>query len=181
MIRDTDDMREVIRSVIETMGPTFEFPAGGAIGIPTPQERQLIGVLRRYVYEDRDLVNAFSHESVDYSIAYDVAVIGVRLAILALREKDNKLFSCAVIPMLVGSRLIDWRDALRVLAIAEFCANTLGYGLRNRLQVGVRLVGSEQLGEIVDGYWSRSEDMRQLEAVGLRAFEGPDGLTVGNR
>ncbi|PQO47617.1 hypothetical protein [Blastopirellula marina] len=109
-------------------------------------------------------------EDLKQTHAYDLATCGARTAITAVRVADDQLYRIALWPLLAGLSAIDWRDALRYLAVVEDCGARLGRSAQKDLAPLWEEKKEEKTAKICESYFARSDAMRNLSAMGLHSF-----------
>jgi hypothetical protein len=148
-------------------GREYEFPTGNGIAIYSVEEEKLIAECEMQK-EDVAGYAADLAKSVDWSDAYSLAILGLRMAVLAARKNESRSFRIAIALVVAGGQKIDYRDSLRAFAILERCAESVGIEL---LEAMSELRDRDQLGRlegIFEDYFEREKKMRQIDVMGIR-------------
>jgi hypothetical protein len=107
--------------------------------------------------------------------SYQMVIFAVRMAVWAVRVAEaNKLIS-GLFGFALGGVQTDWRDFLGALSITEDCATRLELDFRCEIE-GLRHLFDTTTIQTIEGYLSRSAEMRAVEVMGFKAESCSDGL-----
>jgi hypothetical protein len=165
---------------LQSVDRSYEFPAGGKHDIPTAAESELLECLRRDDPLEKEKVKPLESRCPAWSPSYDVVIVGIRIAILAVRTDSAPAFRSGILATIAGISNIDWRDALRALAILENCGARLGIALRDEAAGIARLTTSDRASSIIRSYFSREDGMRRISVLGIAEVERDGRLTFCN-
>jgi hypothetical protein len=163
----TEQFREALSKFLASSDMSYTFPAGGAHDIPTTDELALLDRLNDDALTEAEKTALISAECTNWNFGYSVVIFGIRTAILAVRTESPVLFRAAVLACISGIRSVDWRDALRALSVFENCGNRLSIAFREQANEVARQTSDERKVSTVDDYFSRSEDMRSIDVLGI--------------
>ena len=165
---------------IDSCGREYEFPAGGSVEILTPQELELLEEMNQADISELEKVGSMMHDR-DWSDCYSLAIFGVRLGILGVRSRNQETYRLGLLAMLAASTKLDLRDTLGALAIFEDCGRRLGIGLQSEIERISMPIEDCNLRSVIDGFFSRDEQMRSVDVMGLTQVGDGDELTFKPR
>jgi hypothetical protein len=151
----------------ESCGREYEFPAGGRIPFLTQQETELLEVLSKSDIPYDEKVVAMS-EGRDWSDCYSIVIFGIRLAVWGVRSVSQRTFRYGVLALAAGMPKLDWRDVLGALAIFEVCGKRLGIDFQSEIEGTVALLNQDNLHSILNGFFTRTNEMRAVEVMGFK-------------
>lgn len=186
MSNELDKLRTALNGFLGSCGRDYAFPAGGKTEMLTSPETALKEVLSSGSISDAGKVRALS-AGLDWDACYSVVIFGVRLAVLAVRSGEPELYRLGVLALAAGSPKVDWRDVLGAFAIFENCGARLGVHFQAELESVVLFSEEAKLRPTIEGYFSRADELRTVEVMGLvqsgsdrdLSFTSPDYSNFG--
>ena len=166
MSTDIDNLRHALNGFLESCGRDYEFPAGGKNEMLTPSETALHVAIKPDTISDSEKIRTLS-EGFDWEACYSVVIFGVRLAVLAVRRDTPELYKLGVLALVAGSPKVDWRDVLGAFAIFDNCGARLRLQFQAEVESVVEFTDEAKLRSTMDGYFSRSDEMRSVEVMGF--------------
>jgi hypothetical protein len=163
-----------LRAFIRACPFGYHFTAGNPVPLPFPPERKFLdaidGFPRIAAEELRDV-----RASLQYKDFYVLTTFAARMAILAVRTRDRALLRRAVIAFLIDDHLVDYRDALGRVAVLNDCAARLGADLEHLLRPH-RDFCYDCRWRLMQGFFQRLPEQKEVQVFGFHACEGEDGL-----
>ena len=100
--------------------------------------------------------------------AYDLVGFTLRSLVHFARVEEAEKMPSVLFTLALDDDLVDWRDMLRALSIAEDCMARNGYDFPESIQQA-KALASEPRRSTIDGYLDREPDMRKTEVMGFQA------------
>ena len=116
----------------------------------------------------------------DLSDGYTLAILGIRWAIFGVRNEDQTAYRQGLGMSLVSFSTIDWRDALKSLAILEDCSQRLALDFRCELSAALSSVVEPCSRSTIEAYLTREPIMRSLAVMGLTTKGEGEQFTYEN-
>ena len=98
---------------------------------------------------------------------YSIVIFGIRLAVYAVRNRDKSDYEYGILPLVAGAPKLDSREVLGALAIFENCGKQLNVDFRTHLNFLLSNSRKTRFQSTVEGYFSRSDEMRKVEVMGF--------------
>jgi hypothetical protein len=174
-VKDRKQSNEAIATYLARHAHAMDFPLGGDLPIPLPEEVELLRVLTNKPPSEEDRLEL--SQGLEMSGAYGLVILSLRMAAWAVRTKNCSTLISGLNGIAAGGRAIDWRDLLGALSILEHCSNRLGMELQSVSSELRRLCEPELLEQIEDAYCRRPAELRTLATMGIEAH-GPDEQIV---
>lgn len=159
-------MKQTVAQFLASCGQDYEFPAGGSVELLSTDEEQLYALLRDENLMITDKIRAMS-EDLNWIECYKIVIFGVRLAVLGVRNSSEEAYKCGVIALIAATPRIDWRDVLGVFSLFECCGNRLRLSFQDELSRTVMYGNEKQLSPRIEGFFSRSDEMRGVDVMGF--------------
>ena len=96
-----------------------------------------------------------------------MVIFSIRLAVLAVRTAAPSTYKCGVLALAAGSPKVDWRDVLGAFALFENCGKRLGIHFQDELETVIPFTDEVKLRSTIDGFFSRTDDMRAVDVMGI--------------
>ena len=164
----------------DSCGHEYEFPCGGDVPIPADTETALAAAFRDAPPSRAEDYSEL-RSSLSFRNCYACVTFGVRMAILAVRTDDIALLKVAMYGLILDNGQMDYRDMLGALAIVEECANRLGQDFTTEVSAVYDLIEDADVRATLDGYLSRSPEMRDVEVMGFTVIDQEEGLCFKSR
>lgn len=175
-----DFLSNSISMFLKSCGRDYEFPAGGKHELLTESEQALLQKIIETKISDQQKVFTLG-KGLGWSDCYSLVIFAVRLAILAVRKKQQSLYRTGLIVLVAGSPMVDWRDALGAFAIFTTCGECLGLDFQAEV-MSIAATGEEdKFLSTLAGFFSRGDEMRSVEVMGFQEFGQGDSLTFRPR
>ena len=165
-----------VLTFLESRGRDYEFPAGGEHELLTKEEQALLELLLAGEWSVEQQISTLERGR-DWSDCYSLVIFGVRLAILAVRQKQPGIYRIGLIALAAGSPKVDWRDVLGAFAIFNVCGKRLGIDFQTEVEPVAACGDVAKLRSILDGFFSRDEEMRGVEVMGVQECGEGESLT----
>lgn len=163
-------IRRAVENLLAQYPPQLEFPIGTGIDIPTIPERELLAALRAL-----DPISDGAIDGIRAQLgtrdAYAMVTFAVRMAVHAARIQDGATLKAALAGLVMDDGIVDWRDILVALSIVEDCAQRTEVQFDSAIREVAKLASAQRRSTIVDGYLTRSPDMRRVEVMGFEAVD----------
>ena len=108
--------------------------------------------------------------------AYNLVGFSLRSLVRFAREQNPERMPSVLFALVVDDDLVDWRDMLGALSIAEDCLRRHDHSF-SELITALRPLASERRQSTIDGYLSRSAEMRSPEVMGFSASGNEEEFT----
>jgi hypothetical protein len=150
-----------------------DFPLGVKC-IPTAEELDALAKTHRKLTIGIHEVEALRC-LLDLRLAYNAVIFSLRMAVLGVRTHSPEPLRFGLVGLFLDNDMVDWRDMLGALAIAEYCASRVGTELRAEI-LGVTALATPRRQRTIESYFSRPAEMRTPEVMGFRPLRGNDEL-----
>ncbi len=172
----TDVLRDAVSAFVESCGRDYEFPAGGQHELLTKQEQALLDLLSDSELSVEQQVSTLSKDR-DWSDCYSLVIFAVRLAILAVRQEQQRPYRIGLAALVAGSPKVDWRDVLGAFAIFNVCGKRIGIDFQAEVEPIAACGDADKLRPTLDGFFSRDDEMRAVDVMGFQECGAGDSLT----
>jgi hypothetical protein len=159
-------MKESVAQFIASCGQGYEYPSGGNVELLAPSEERIYVFLRDEAIATADKIRAMS-EGLRPLDGYRIVTLGVRLAVLGVRNSSREAYKCGVVALIAGCPQIDWRDALGVFSMFECCGNRMKISFQDELSRTVKYGDEGKLSRTIEGFFSRTDEMRGVDVMGF--------------
>lgn len=176
MSRATDVLLDAVSAFVESCGRDYEFPAGGKHELLTQQEQALLELLSDCELSVEQQVSTLSKDR-DGSDCYSLVIFAVRLAVLAVRQEQQNPYRNRLIVLVAGSPRVDWRDVLGAFAIFNACGKRIGIDFQAEVEPIAACADPDKLRPTLDGFFSRDDEMRAVDVMGLQECGTGGSLT----
>jgi hypothetical protein len=163
-----------VRFFLDSCPEDFVFPMGGDVAIPMQSEESLIACLEK-ISEIPNISVASLRCNLTVRETYRMLVFAVRMAVHAVRINAPHYLRTGLFGLFIDDKMVDWRDFLCALTIIDDCARRLALSLDDEPNLFSDWITVPNR-EIIDGYLSRSPEMRRVEVMGYVAQNRSDGL-----
>lgn len=176
MSESAEVLSNAVSVFLKSCGRDYEFPAGGQRELLTEQEQSLFKLLRDCELSVEQQVSTLAKDR-DWSDCYSLVIFAVRLAILAVRQKQQGSYRIGLIALVAGSPKVDWRDVLGAFAIFNVCGKRIGIDFQAEVEPIAACGDSDKLQSTLDGFFSRDDEMRAVDVMGFQECGEGDSLT----
>jgi hypothetical protein len=166
MNRNAEQLNEARQAFLRSCGRDYTFPAGGAVPLLTTQEQKLLVELGNGDLGAAEQSRALAADC-EWPECYTIAIFAVRLAIFGVRNRVDEPFRVGVAALAAVCSKLDWRDELRALAIFEHCGKLASVDFSvEMLRLKRALYGDGQAARF-DAYFTRTDEMRSIDTMGI--------------
>jgi hypothetical protein len=151
----------------------YKAPFGGTPHIPLPEA--LLEVLPAIVELSREDLEAM-RAKVGRREARILDTFVMRMAILAVRRADPEIIKKSIVGLFLDNDVLDYRDVLTTVSIVNDCASRVGIDPREVIARFQAIANAHRWSTIIDGFFSRTPEMKKPETMGYKAIDGPDGI-----
>lgn len=159
-------MKESLSCFLASVDRTYAIPTGGNHKLLSAEEESLISEVEQLDLLPSEIMAHLSYGLNSYQ-CYSLVILGSRLAVLAVRSQSVRVFRTGMLFFLAGIIKIDRRDAFRVLAVVENCANRLGLMCQQELLKLAVTDGDCECQALLKAFFSRTDDMRSIDVMGI--------------
>lgn len=159
-----------LNNFLRSRDDNYRFPAGGNHAILSSTEVALVEALESVEKTSDEKIQVL-HEQLEWTECYDVLILGVRLAILSVRQHNTARFRQGLLFLFAGARKVDDRDVLRACSIFENCANQLEVEFETE---AFQILPPGHLGKFcptVSAFFRRSEEMKAIQVMGIQEID----------
>lgn len=167
MSGSTEGLQNSVSVFFESRDRDYEIPAGGHHQLLTAQEQELLAWLSDCGLSIEQKISTLVKDR-DWSECYSLVIFGVRLAILAVRQRPPSTYSTGLVALVAGSPKVDWRDVLGAFAIFDACGRRIGVDFQAEVERVAACGEPELLRSTIDGFFSRDAEMRCVDVMGFQ-------------
>ncbi|MBL8891039.1 MAG: hypothetical protein JNL67_13740 [Planctomycetaceae bacterium] len=171
----TNFLTDSVADFLKSCGKDYEFPAGGQHELLTRQEEALVRALQESGLSIEQQISTLA-KARDWSDCYSLVILGVRLAISAVRHQQPSKYNIGLVALVAGSPKVDWRDALAAFAIFDACGKQVGIDFQAEVESVSALGDKEKLQSTIDNFFLRDPEMRAVGVFGLQECEKGERL-----
>jgi hypothetical protein len=150
------------------------------LSIPLPSEQQVVDLFSQGeppTLDDVTLIRA----RLDRQSAMDLAILGLRMAVLGVRKGSRSFVPPSTACLLIDDELMDWRDVLGALSIANHCASRLNIDFDQLIQSMIGLAANGRRSLVLNDYVARTPTMRDIGTMGFVATGSGEDFTILRR
>jgi hypothetical protein len=171
-----EGLLSAVSMFLKSCGRDYEFPAGGQHELLNHQEQELLESLRECGLSIEQQIFTLVKER-DWSDCYSLVIFAVRLAILAVRQRQPSTYRTGLVALVAGSPKVDWRDVLGAFAIFDVCGKRVGINFQAEVEPIAGCGDAEKLRSTLDGFFSRDAEMRAVDVMGFQECGEGETLT----
>ena len=161
-----DAMKRAVAQYIALSERGDQSQAEESIELLNSCEERLSAFLRDKNISTADKIRAMS-EDLTWVQCYGISAYGIGLAVSAVRNANKEAFKCGLIALVAAGPKLDWRDLLGDFSMFECCGNHLGISFQEELSQVVKYGNENKLRATIEGFFSRSAEMRSVKVFGI--------------
>jgi hypothetical protein len=171
----SDTVRMLLRKFLIDCPKDFDFPLGGLHRIPSGNELRIVQSVEEFKPPFSNSLESL-RDGLNLEQAYQVIILALRLAVLAVRTQSVKALDPAILFLSLENGLVDWRDTLRALSILEDCSRTLDADFQKKMEEMKPVMGDKLKKTIFEGYLVRTIEARTISAMGFVVKHTLEGI-----
>ncbi len=162
-------VKQKVYAFLENCPPDFDYPLGGEVKFPIDGELRFSELFPNgFNLNLTEVIDVFG--KLTSGDAYNLAIFSLRMAVYAVESNNTRFLNDNLWALCVDRDILDWRDVLVSLSIAEDCCLRMGCDFQNAIEPYIVFTTERRKRTIIQDYFARTSEMRDVETMGYKGI-----------